>query len=432
MGISQTTLQIHATILTVLSICVLPTRADDWPQWRGPNRDGVWNETGLITSFPADGVKIAWRTPVGPGWSSPVIVQGRVFLTDSELAKPVAKERIQCFEETTGKLLWSYSYGVPYPEWAFDPGDGPTATPIVEAGKVFMLGARGNVHCLDAPTGELLWEMDLTKEYQIREMMCRASPLIEGDLLILFTGAKPGACVLALDKATGKEVWKALDESVSNSSPLIVMAGGKRQLLVWTCESVTSLNPATGETYWREPMATINDDVVATPVVQNNQLLIGGLMMELNADHPAASVLWPGLSPAKKRILSNTSTALLYGDHVYSVRFNGEFVCLEADTGKLVWENDTITELKGGASIHLTRAGDDVFGFTDRGDLILAQVTPQGYAEKGRVHLLEPTRAVGGRRWAWSPPAYADRHIFVRNDEELVSASLEAQQGANQ
>jgi hypothetical protein len=204
------------------------------------------------------------------------------------------------------------------------------------------------------------------------------------------------------------------------------MAGGKRQLIVWTCEAVTSLNPATGATYWREPMATINDNAVATPVVQRNRLLIGGLMLELNADQPVASVLWPDAN-SSKRILSNTSTALLQGDYVFSAKSTGELVCLEAGTGKQVWETNTVTELKGGASIHLTPAGDAVFLFTDRGDLILAQLMPQGYTEVSRAHLLEPTRTVGGRRWAWTPPAYANRHIFARNDEELVCASLAAE-----
>jgi len=134
--------------------------------------------------------------------------------------------------------------------------------------------------------------------------------------LIVCTGAKPGACVLALDKRTGKEVWKALDDSVSNSSPLIIVAGGKRQLIVWTDNAVNSLNPATGETYWREPMVTSNNDSIPTPVVQKNRLLISGLMFELNDHQPAATVLWPETMAASKRILSNTSTPLLQGDYV--------------------------------------------------------------------------------------------------------------------
>src|SRR5213595_3777115 len=398
--------------------------AEDWPQWRGTKRDGVWNETGILKSFPAEGLKVRWRVPVGPGWSSPVVVRGRVYLTDMRLEKPKACERIQCFKESTGKLLWSYASELVYPEWAFIPGHGggPAATPIVEDGKIYSLGRSGQVDCLDARNGKVIWEKRL--EYEIGELSCRASPLIEDNLLILFTGAKPGACVIALDKKTGKEVWKALDETVSNSSPLVIVAGGKRQLIVWTDNSVTSLNPATGETYWREPMVTSSNDSIPTPVVGKNRLLISGLMMELNANQPAATVLWP--ESRAGRILSNTSTAMLLGDYVYSAKSDGELVCLEAGTGKQVWGTTNVTELKFGASIHLTPNGDVVFLFTDEGNLILARLAPDGYHEISRVHLLKPTSILGTRKFAWIPPVYANGHVFARNDEELVCASLEA------
>ena len=414
--------------LTQPWLLALAAGAEDWPQWRGPNRDGVWSEAGIRRTFPTNGLKVRWRAPVGWGWSSPVVAHGRVFVTDAELLKPSARERILCFEETTGKPLWIYAYEASYPEGAFAPGQGygPSATPIVEAGKVYMLGGNGHVHCLDARKGTLLWEKNLGKDYRVGQSACRASPLIEGNLLILFTGAKPGACVIALDKNTGKEVWKALDESVSNSSPLVIRAGGKRQLIVWTCESVTSLNPATGEIWWREAMVTSNNDAIPTPVIQKNRLLIGGLMMELNAGHPAASVLWPETRAASKRILSNTSTALMQGDYVFSAKSSGELICLEAGTGQQVWQTNSVTDLKTGASIHLTPGGEAVFLFTDKGDLIRAQLTPEGYREISRARLLEPTAPFGSRKCAWAAPAYANRHVFARSDAELVCASLAA------
>ena len=305
--------------------------ASEWPQFRGPNRDAVWNEHGLAKSFATNGLKICWRKPIGAGWSSPVVASGRVFVTDSELRKPLAKERVHCFDERTGAVRWIFAYSVNYPEFSFNPehGSGPTPTPIVEAGRIYAVGANGDVHCLDVKKGAVIWEKHLSKEYQVAEMSCRPSPLIEGDLLILFTGAKPGASVMALDKKSGQEIWKSLDDHVSNSSPIIINAGGKRQLIVWTDQSVTSLNPATGEVYWREVMVTSNNDSIPTPVVQKNRLLIGGLMMELDARLPAASILWPNSKAASKRILSNTSTAILKGDYIYSAKSSGELVCLK-------------------------------------------------------------------------------------------------------
>jgi len=402
--------------------------AEDWPQWRGRNRDGVWNESGILQNFSAEGLKVRWRTPVGPGWSSPVVARDRVYLTDMRLEKPRAWERIRCFKESTGKQLWSREYELVYPEWAFIPehGGGPAGTPIVEEGRIYSLGRNGQVNCLDARNGKSIWEIELGRKYQILELSCRGSPLIAGNLLIVFTGAKPGGCVIGLDKQTGREVWKALDDIVSNSSPLIITGGGKRQLIVWTSQAVNSLNPATGETWWRMPMVTSGNDSIPTPVVEGNRLLISGLMLELDSDKPEAKVLWPETMAASKRLLSNTSNPVLRGDYVYSAKSSGELVCLKASSGEQVWGTTNVTEPKFGASVHLTPNGEATFLFTDEGNLIIARLTSDAYREISRAHLLKPTSVLGSRRFAWVPPAYANRCIFARNDEELICASLEA------
>src|SRR5436189_5498764 len=255
--------------------------AGDWPQFRGPRRDGHWDETRILESFPKGGLKICWRHPVGGGCSSPVVAQGRVFVFDVELTKPTSRERVHCFDENTGKVLWVFGYQEHYGEWTFVPerGAGPTATPVVEGERVYAVGANGFVHCLDVKTGKVIWEKNLWNEYTVEEMGCRPSPLIEGSLLIVFTGARPGATVLALDKETGKEVWKALDEHASNSSPIVITSSGRRQLIVWTDKSLASLDPANGNTYWRELMTTSNNEDVATPAFWQNRLLVSGLML---------------------------------------------------------------------------------------------------------------------------------------------------------
>jgi outer membrane protein assembly factor BamB len=252
--------------------------------------------------------------------------------------------------------------------------------------------------------------------------------LIEGDLLILFIGGKPGACVVALHKDTGHEVWRALDESITYSSPIVVHSGGKRQLIVWTQESVTSLDPAAGKTYWRQRLFTSGDYAVSTPVFHQDRLLIGGLMLELNSGEPAAAVLWPASKAPARRIFSHTSTALFQGDHLFSAKSSGELICVEASTGNQVWESSKVTDLKNGASIHLTPNGDSVLLYTDEGELIRAQLTSQSYKEISRVAVLEPTLPFGGRKVTWSPPAYANRHIFARNGKELICASLAVEQ----
>jgi outer membrane protein assembly factor BamB len=405
--------------------------ADDWPQWRGPQRDGVWSETGIFASFPPDGLKIRWRASVGFGWSSPVVAKGRVYLTDSELKKPKAKERVHCFDEKTGKRHWTHSYEVIYPDWAFTPRQEgrPTATPIVQGGKLYTLGSKGDLHCFEAMKGALLWKRNLEKDYQVQEFAFNASPLIEGGLLILCIGSYPGtnpSWVLALDKNSGKEVWKAANDGLTSSSPIVITAGGKRQLIVWTQGSVTSLDPATGKTYWLERMKTSAENAVSTPVFHKDLLLVSGLMFKLNVKKPAASVIWPDTKAVSRRILSNTSTGLIQGDHVFSARSSGELICLEASTGKKVWATDKVTDLKQGASIHLTPNGDSVFLYTDKGELIRAELTAKGYKEISRTRLLEATHPFAGRKVAWAPPAFANRHAFARNDQELICVSLAA------
>jgi outer membrane protein assembly factor BamB len=416
-----------------LSLLTAPTGTlgNDWPQWRGPNRDGVWNESGVLQSFPPEGPKVSWRTAVGRGWSSPVAAKGRVYVTDAEVIPPLVKERVLCFDESTGKMLWNYFYAAAYPDWALDPNaGGPRATPIVRDGRLFTLGATGRFLCLNAKNGRVNWERDLAKDYQLEPFSgITASPLIEGRLLILYICGKPSACVVALDKNSGKEVWRALDDTFTYSSPIVISAGGKRQLIVWTQQAVTSLNPVTGKTWWREEINTPGDMAVSTPVSLDERLFVGGLMFRLDQHRPGAVVLWPEAGPVTKRVLSNTSTALLRDGQVYSAKTSGELVCLDAGTGKQLWETSTVTSLKNGSCIHLSPNGDSVLLFTDQGNLIRAVLSAAGYHEISRAHVIEPNYPFNGRNVVWPPPAYANRHAFIRNDRELVCVSLGANAG---
>jgi outer membrane protein assembly factor BamB len=414
-------------VLVSLSF-VVSTRAEDWPQWRGPTRDGAWTEQGVLKIFPTGGLKIRWRRAVGPGLSSPIVAQGRVFLTDVQLTRPTTKERVHCFEAGSGKPLWIHSYDAEYPHSGpHDPTQGPVPTPICLNGKVYSIG-KTELLCLGAVGGKLLWKKALDKEFQAQEFLTYASPLIEGNLLIIFAGRFSGTatdCVIAIDKDTGKTAWRAVRDYAAMSSPIIVRAAGKRQLIVWSQQAVTSLDAATGNVCWREAARPQNQSsAVSTPVAQGNMLLIGGLMMKLDPAKPAAAVLWPESKSPSRRNLSNTSTPIICGDHVFSARTAGHLVCLEAATGKEVWRTDKVTALGSGASIHLTRNGDNTFLYTDRGELILASLSGKGYKEISRAPLLEPTYPYGGRKFAWAPPAYADRCIFARSDKELVCASL--------
>ena len=404
--------------------------AANWPQFRGANRDNGIEDKNLLRTFPKDGAKILWRQAVGPGYSNPIIADGRVYVSDAQLNNPKSLERLLCFDEKSGEPVWTHSYDPAYPDWVFkDPvGMGPTSTPIVYQGKIYSLGMMGRLCCLDAKTGGPVWEKDLVKEYRIAEFSCRSSPLIEDNLLILQIGSRPNAAVVALDKDSGKEIWKSLDEELSNSSPIVITAGVRRQLIVWTLSSVSSLNPATGEVLWREHLVTDNPLTAAAPQynAETHLLLAGGVVFKLDADRPAATVLWPANKTRAKRLLAETSTPLMTDSEIYWLSPGKEFTCLDAASGKELWKTDKLTKADTGNELNLMPGGDVVYIFTDEGNLIAAQLSREAYKELSRSHLIDPTYPYGGRKVIWSGPAYANGKIFARSDRELVCASLAA------
>ncbi len=409
-------------------------RGDDWPQWRGANRDGVWRETHILDSIPASGLKLRWRARIGTGYSGPVVAQGRVFVTDRQVragGEPPEVERVACFEEATGKPLWVHAYPCDYHNMEY--GNGPRASPTVHEGKVYTLGTKGHLFCLDAAKGEVLWKKDLVKEHKARvpRYGASAAPLVEGDLVIVCVGGEPEASVMAFDRHTGREVWKALRDRPAYSAPIVISAGGCRQAIVWTADAVNSLDPATGKVHWSVPYKATFDEaqVVASPVLHNDLLLCldawnrGSLMLKLDAGKPAATVLWK----TRSRPTTMFSTPLFLDDrHFCGIDTDGSLYCADATSGAEVWRTSEPTGGKLG-NAHLTPNGDRVFLFNQQGHLVLARLTPKGYEERGRCLLVEPTagyRAQGPV--AWAHPAYANQCVLARNDRELVSVSLAA------
>jgi outer membrane protein assembly factor BamB len=433
--------------LWVIVVCWLPwginLPAADWPEWRGPGRVGVWSETGIVETFPATGLKFRWRVPIRGGYAGPAVAQGRVFVTDFTPTQfPAGTERALCLDEKTGRVLWRQSWETDYRDLQPIYAIGPRATPTVDGDRVYVLGAEGVLSCFEAATGALRWRRDFIKEYrtQVPVWGMAGAPLVDGDRLICLVGGQPDAKVVAFDKHTGKELWRALDEGgePGYGQPILLEASGTRQVILWTPQALVSLDPVTGKVYWREPFVVRSGLTVATPVVSGNRLLVsafynGSLMMELDASGPAARVLWRGRSNSEQNtdgLHALISTPVLAGDHLYGVCSYGQFRCLDARTGERVWETLELTrERARWATAFLVRHGDRYFINNDRGELIIARLSPGGYEEISRTALIRPTSR-GGRRELgavhWSHPAYANRHIFTRNDEEIVCASLAA------
>jgi outer membrane protein assembly factor BamB len=426
-----------AAMLVLVFSMAAPAHADDWPQWRGPDRDGVWRETGILDRLPADRLPIKWRTPIGPGYSGPTVAEGRVYVTDRQTS-PKGVERVHCLDAKTGQVLWTHTYDCVY-EGVGYPG-GPRASVSIAQGRAFALGTMGHLWALDAATGRVLWKKDPRSDYHVNVPMwgIAASPLVDGDSLIVQIGASEGACLVALDVATGKEKWRALDDRASYAAPILIRQAGQRVLISWTGDNVVGLDPASGKAYWKYAIPphkmVIN---IATPIIDKDRLFLtgfydGAFMFRLREDEPGIDLLWKrrGQSEVKTDALhAIISTPIFQGDYVYGVDSYGELRCLDAGTGDRVWEDLTAVPKARWSTIHMVKNGDRIWMFNERGELVLCTLSPKGFHEIGRAKLIEPTQDQLSQRGGvcWSHPAFAYKHVFARNDKELVAASLAAE-----
>lgn len=427
---------------TCAALLTSPALAEDWPQWMGPQRNGVWNETGLIEEFAADGPVVKWRVPVAGGYSGPAVAAGKVYLTDylresgeafnnpGQRAELKGKERVLCFDAATGKELWKYEYDCPY---KISYPAGPRATPTVHGGKVYTLGAEGRLTCLDAGSGEVVWSQELAAAYKTEAPIWgfASHPLVDGDKLILLVGGE-GSVAVAFHKDTGQEIWKALSATEPGyAPPIIIEAAGKRQLLIWHPQSINSLDPETGKSYWSVPLEPQYGMSIMAPQKSGNSLFASGIgdaaaMLELKTDAPGAEVVWRGV--AKTAVYCANSTPLIEDGVIYGADCrSGGLRGVDLKTGERLWESfePTTGERRGGhGTAFLVKNGDRHLIFSETGDLIMARLSRTGYDEISRAHILEPTAECFGRNVVWSHPAFADRCVFARNDKELVCVSL--------
>ncbi len=438
------------SLLAGVALGVHPLLADDWPQWLGPQRDAVWRESGIVEKFAADGPPVRWRTAIGAGYAGPAVADGKVYLTDRQLAEGASNpanpfqrgtipgsERVLCLNEADGKILWQHKYDCPY---TVSYPAGPRATPVVSDGKVYTLGTEGNLFCFEAATGKILWSHDFKKDYGIPTPVwgfC-AHPLLDGNKLICLAGGD-GSTAVAFDKDSGKELWRALTaKEPGYCPPMIFEAGGKRQLIIWHPESVNSLDPETGKVYWSQPCNIRSGMTIPTPRKMGDLLYVtcfynGSTMLRLDANKPVATEVWASKKVSEKdtdALHSTMSTPFLEDGYIYGVCSYGQLRCLKADTGERVWETLKATTPDGKemrwANAFIVKNGDRFFLFNEKGDLIITKLSPEGYEEISRAHLLEPTGTAAGRDVLWSHPAFANRCMYARNDKEIICVSLAA------
>lgn len=433
--------------------------ADDWPQWRGPRRDGVWREQGVMEKFPAGGPKVLWRADVGPGFSGPAVAEGRVYLTDRPAKgdeqiklgsfsrnEYQATERVLCLDAGEGRVLWTHHWPCGY-KIAY--GTGPRATPTVAGGRVYVLGAMGDLLCLQAADGKVLWHKRLADEYEASPPIWgfACSPLVESGKVICTVGGK-GGTVMAFDAQTGREVWRALAaKEVGYSSPVMCELAGRRQMVIWHAEGLAGLDAATGTVLWEAAFPARFGMSIVTPAIEGDRLAVscqfdGAAMFRIRPQADGtlrAEQIWKastGGGPERKWKAEGLNTVvsplLLRGQCLFGMSTHGELCGLDAGTGKRLWttlqassQKDVPKDRWGTAFIVVH--GDRDLVFNEKGELIIARLTPEGYTELDRARLIEPDMDSGaGRKVIWSHPAYAMRSIFVRSNRQLVRVDLAA------
>lgn len=408
--------------------------SEDWPQWRGVDRDGVWHAEGLVDELPAGQIPLQWSVPVGPGYSGPTVADGRVYVSDRQAEGGKQSERILCFDSTSGKPLWVHEYEATY---SISYTAGPRASVTIDESKAFSVGAMGHFYCLDAGSGQVLWHRDLNSEYQIALPVwgIAASPLIYGDLVIQQVSGADGACMVAFNKATGEESWKALNERAGYSSPILIKQANQDVLVCWTGESLSGLDPATGKIHWSHKMEPVQMPIgIATPSVDDELLYVssfydGSLMVRVPKDEVSSEVVWRAIGRDEKNTIalhSMIGTPIVQDGYVYGFDSYGEMRCLDALTGKRIWEDLTAVPTARWSTVHMVREGERVWMFNERGELLITKLAPAGLTILDRAQLIEPTTTQLRQRGGvcWSHPAFAEKSVFIRNDQRLVKASL--------
>ena len=440
---------VYARRLTIAAVCLcfaifagVMCKAEDWPEWRGKGRNGVWAEAGIVDKFSSATLPASWVNPIGAGYSGPAVADGRVFVSDFRQGTgAMGIERAVALDERTGRMLWTREWPVDYA--GLDYAIGPRATPTVDGGRVYFLGAVGNLFCLESSSGRLLWTKDFRRDFssELPAWGFSAAPLIDGERVIVIAAGRPNAKVIALDKLTGEVKWRSLsseDSEPGYSQPVLVRSGGVPQLIAWHAGAISSLDPLTGEPLWEYGFPIRMNTPIATPVISNGLLLVsaffnGSRLLRLAPHAPAAELVWAGRSESEidsDGLHALMGSPVIDGDYIYGVCSYGQMRCLRLSTGERVWESQAVTvERVRNASAFIVRNGNRYFINNDRGELIIAKFSPDGYSEISRASMIVPTTKAGANRREkgavnWSHPAYANGHVFARNDEEIRAVDL--------
>ena len=398
--------------LFALGFLTLGLQAADWPQYLGPNRDGVYPGEALTRAWPSDGPKVLWRKRnIGAGMGGIVLAKGRAIL----FHEVKRYDTIECLDAKTGKTLWENNYASSFVA-GYGSAAGPRATPTIVGDRVYTMGGQGIVVCTNFATGKTVWKVDTQKSYRASDgffgMAC--SPLVEGNAVLLNIGGEAGAGIIALDKNSGKLLWKTLDDEASYSSPVMAKLRGKRRAVFFARTGLAVVDPTSGkidfQNRWRaRTQASVN---AAAP------LIVGELIFVTSSYNTGALVMNAAADGYKTAWSNDTSLSSQYA----SVMHRGGFIygthgradvppvpalrCVELATGKVRWSVDDFGDCL------MLRCGDRLLALMESGELVLGQATPAGWREICRAQVV----GSGAR----SQPALADGRLYVRDRNQLV------------
>ncbi len=391
--------------LPLILLLSLAASAADWPQWRGPNRDGISSETGLLPSWPAGGPRTVWRTNgLGEGYSSLAIVNGRIY-TQGQRGN---QEFVLALDVKTGKKLWetptTRSYGN-------DRGNGPRGTPTTDGDRLYAMAGDGTLVCLDMATGKTIWTQNVVQQYRgsVIGWGMSESPLIDGERLIVMPGGR-GASLVSLNKHDGKLQWKTGSDEAGYSSAILVDVGGVRQVIALSGESGMSVLEETGELLWRYPKISNRTANIATPIYHDGFVF-------LSTDYGTGCALLK-LGPRmmsevyfNRDMKNHYSTSVLVGDTLYG--YNDTILtAMDFKTGKVLWKNRSVGK---GSLIYAEKR---LYVLGEDGVVGLVEPDPSAYKEVSRFEISK------GQYPSWSPPVISDGRLYLREQDNLFSYDI--------
>lgn len=389
---------------------VVSTRAlDDWPQWRGPRRDGVSAERGLLKDWPAGGPPLAWQTTgAGDGYSSFAVAAGRLFT----LGARERTEYVLAFDTSTGKRLWEVANGRRFNN---DRGDGPRATPTVDGDRVYAFGASGDLTVLAAATGEVIWRVNVLQKFGGSNISwgLSESPLVLADRILVNAGGR-NASIVALRKSDGSEIWRSQSDEPGYSSAVLQEIGGVRQAVFFTGERALGINVNDGRLLWSYDRVSNRTANIATPIVRGNHVFLssdygtGAALLSITADG--------GRLAAREVYFTNEmrnhhASSVLVGDYLYGFS-SSILTAMHFETGRQAWRDRSVGK---GSLIY---ADDRLYLFSENGVAGLAEANPAGYREHGRFQLRT------GNLPTWSHPVVANGKLFLRDQDTIYAYDI--------